>query len=105
MSEQAVIRTGGKQYRVEVGTKLKVEKLELEVGSTLNIDDVLLVGTGDKVKIGTPVVSGAEVSAEVVAQGRHKKLIVYKFRRRQMYRRKRGHRQYYTELKITGIKG
>jgi large subunit ribosomal protein L21 len=105
VSDQAIIRTGGKQYRVEVGNKLKVEKLDGEVGSTINIDDVLLVGNGDKVKIGTPVVSGANVTADIVGQGRHKKVIVYKFRRRKQYRRKRGHRQYYTELKITGIKG
>ena len=104
VSEQAVIRTGGKQYRVEIGTKVKVEKLEAEVGSTIDIEDVLLVGKGDAVKIGTPIVAGAKVSAEVVGQARSKKVIVYKFRRRKMYRRKRGHRQYFTELKITGIK-
>ena len=105
VSEQAVIRTGGKQYRVEVGTKVKVERLDGDVGSTIDIEDVLLVGNGDKVKIGTPVVAGAKVTAEIVGQGRHKKVIVYKFNRRKMYRRKRGHRQYYTELKVTGING
>ena len=105
VSEQAVIRTGGKQYRVEVGTKVKVERHDGDVGSTIDIEDVLLVGKGDGVKIGTPVVAGAKVSAEIVGQGRHKKVIVYKFRRRKQYRRKRGHRQYYTELKVTGIKG
>lgn len=105
MSDQAIIRTGGKQYRVETGTVLRVEKLDAEVGSKIDLDDVLLVGTGDSVKVGTPVVSGAKVTAEVTAQGRGKKVIVYKFRRRKQYRRKRGHRQYYTELKITGISG
>ena len=105
MSEQAIIRTGGKQYRVEVGTVVRVEKLEAEVGTTIDIDDVLLVGRGDDVKVGTPTVEGAKVSAEVTGQGLGKKIIVYKFRRRKNYRRKRGHRQRYTELKVTGITG
>lgn len=105
MSDQAVIRTGGKQYRVEPGTVLRVEKLDADVGSTIDLDDVLLVGKGDAVKIGTPVVSGAKVKAEVTAQAKAKKVIVYKFRRRKQYRRKRGHRQHYTELKITEISG
>jgi len=105
VSEQAIIRTGGKQYRVEVGTVVRVEKLEAEVGTTIDIDDVLLVGRGDDVKVGTPTVEGAKVSAEVTGQGLGKKIIVYKFRRRKNYRRKRGHRQRYTELKVTGITG
>ena len=105
MSEQAIIRTGGKQYRVEGGTVVRVEKLEAEVGTTIDIDDVLLVGRGDDVKVGTPTVEGAKVSAEVTGQGLGKKIIVYKFRRRKNYRRKRGHRQRYTELKVTGITG
>lgn len=105
MSElkQAIIRTGGKQYRVEPGTVLKVEKLSHEVGSTITIDDVLLVGSGADVKIGTPKVAGAAVKAEVVSHGRGPKLIVYKYRKRQSSRRKKGHRQDYTELKIVGI--
>jgi large subunit ribosomal protein L21 len=103
VSNQAIIRTGGKQYRVEVGSVIRVEKLEADVGSTIDIDDVLLVGNGDDVKIGTPTVGGAKVSVEVTGQGRGKKLIVYKFRRRKNYRRKNGHRQSYTELKVTAI--
>ena len=105
MTEQAVIRTGGKQYRVETGTVVRVEKLQAAVGTTIDLDDVLLVGTGDKVKIGTPLVKGAKVTAEVTAQRKGKKIIVYKFRRRKQYRRKNGHRQYYTELTIKSIKG
>ncbi len=105
MSEQAIIKTGGKQYRVGVGSVLKVEKLDAEVGSSINMDEVLLVGKGDAVKIGSPRVDGAEVKAEVLSHGRGAKLMVYKFRRRTNYRRKAGHRQLYTEIKITGISG
>ena len=100
----AVIESGGKQHRVIEGETLKLEKIEAATGETIEFDKVLMVGAGEDVKIGTPMVAGSKVTAEVIAQGRHKKVIVYKFRRRKMYRRKRGHRQYYTELKITGIK-
>lgn len=98
----AVIQTGGKQYRVAEGDRLRVEKLAGDVGAKVTFDKVLLVG-GEQVKVGTPLVSGAKVSAEIVAQGRDKKLIVFKFRRRKNYRRKAGHRQPFTELKITGV--
>ncbi len=98
----AVIRTGGKQYRVTEGDRVRVEKLEGEVGSTLVIDDVLMVG-GETVSIGKPVVAGAKVTATITGQDRAKKVIVFKFRRRKNYRRKNGHRQPYTELKITGV--
>ncbi|MGZ3418578.1 MAG: 50S ribosomal protein L21 [Polyangiales bacterium] len=98
----AVIQTGGKQYRVAEGDKLRVEKLTGDVGAKVTFDKVLLIG-GESVKVGTPLVSGAKVSAEIVAQGRDKKLIVFKFRRRKNYRRKAGHRQPFTELKITGV--
>ena len=98
----AVIQTGGKQYRVAQGDRLRVEKLPGDVGAAVTFDKVLLVG-GDSVKVGTPLVSGAKVSAEIVAQGRDKKVIVFKFRRRKNYRRKQGHRQPFTELKITGV--
>ena len=98
----AVIQTGGKQYRVAEGDKLRVEKLNGDVGAKVTFDKVLLLG-GESVKVGTPLVSGAKVSAEIVAQGRDKKLIVFKFRRRKNYRRKAGHRQPFTELKITGV--
>lgn len=101
--QQAIIKTGGKQYRVETGTVLRVEKLDAEVGASIEIPEVLLVGRGGEVKIGTPLLSGAKVSAEVCAHGRGKKLIGMKFRRRKNYKKKWGHRQDYTELKITGI--
>jgi large subunit ribosomal protein L21 len=103
LSDQAIIKTGGKQYRVEVGTVLRIEKLTGDVGSNVDFDEVLLVGRGDKAKVGTPVVDGAKVSGEIVGQVRGKKLVVYKFRRRKNYRRKNGHRQHYTDIKITGI--
>lgn len=99
----AVIRTGGKQYRVTEGDRLRVEKLAGEVGSTLVIDDVLMVG-GETVAIGKPVLAGAKVTATITGQDRAKKIIVFKFRRRKNYRRKQGHRQPYTALNITGIK-
>jgi large subunit ribosomal protein L21 len=98
----AVIKTGGKQYRVSEGTRLRVEKLPGAAGDKLQLDQVLMLG-GEKLTIGKPLVAGAKVSAEIVDQGRDKKVIVYKIRRRKRYRRKNGHRQPYTELKITGI--
>jgi len=98
----AVIRTGGKQYRVTEGDRLRVEKLAGDVGSTLVIDDVLMVG-GETVAIGKPVLAGATVTCTITGQDRAKKIIVFKFRRRKNYRRKNGHRQPYTELKITGV--
>ena len=98
----AVIKTGGKQYRVAEGQKLRVEKLAGSAGDKLTFDEVLLVG-GDSPKIGQPLVKGASVAAEIVGQDRGKKIVVFKFKRRKNYRRKNGHRQPYTELKITGI--
>jgi large subunit ribosomal protein L21 len=98
----AVIRTGGKQYRVSQGDSLRVEKLEGEVGATLSFQP-LLVGEGESVQIGQPVVAGASVKAEIVAHGRGKKVIVFKLRRRKNYRRKQGHRQAYTQLKVQSI--
>jgi large subunit ribosomal protein L21 len=100
----AVIKTGGKQYRVSEGSRLRVEKLPGAAGDKLQIDQVLMLG-GEKLKIGKPLVAGAKVSAEIMAQGRDRKLIVFKIRRRKRYRRKNGHRQPFTELKITGISG
>jgi large subunit ribosomal protein L21 len=100
----AVIRTGGKQYRVAEGQMLQVEKLPGEPGQAITFDEVLLVGGGDKPKVGRPLVKGASVKAEIVDQGRDKKIIVFKLRRRKNYRRKAGHRQPYTQVKITGIK-
>ncbi len=99
----AVIRTGGKQYRVAQGDKLHVEKLDGKVGDSITLTDVLLVG-GDALKVGTPLVAGAKVEAKITAQDRGKKIVVFKFRRRKNYRRKNGHRQPFTALEITGIK-
>ncbi len=98
----AVIRTGGKQYRVTEGDRLRVEKLAGEVGASIVLGDVLMVG-GETVVVGKPVIAGARVTATITAQDRAKKVIVFKFRRRKNYRRKNGHRQPYTELKITGV--
>jgi large subunit ribosomal protein L21 len=100
----AVIKTGGKQYRVSEGQLLRVEKLAGSAGDKVTFSEVLLLG-GETPKIGRPLIPGAAVAAEITAQDRGKKLIVFKFRRRKNYRRKNGHRQPYTELKITGITG
>ncbi len=100
----AVIKTGGKQYRVSEGDTLKVEKLDVAAGETIEFDQVLMLG-GEEIKIGTPVVEGAKVAAEVVSHGRGKKVTIIKFRRRKHSRRQQGHRQWFTELKITGING
>jgi len=99
----AIIRTGGKQYQVAAGDRLKVEKLEGEVGSTVELQDVLLVVNGDNVSVGRPLVEGAKVSATIVEQGRQKKIIVFKKKRRKGYQVKRGHRQFYTALNIDTI--
>lgn len=99
----AIIKTGGKQYRVAEGETLRVEKLNAEGDSnTVKFDQVLLVG-GDEVKIGTPMVEGASVDAEILRQGRAKKIIVFKKKRRKGYHKKQGHRQAFTEVRITGI--
>lgn len=99
----AVIRAGGKQYRVQEGATIRVEKIEGDAGVAMEFNDVLLVAEGEAVKVGAPTVAGAKVTAEIVAQEKGEKLIVFKFRRRKGYRRKTGHRQPYTALKITGI--
>ncbi|GAC1589369.1 MAG: 50S ribosomal protein L21 [Polyangiales bacterium] len=98
----AVIETGGKQYRVAQGDRLRVEKLPGDIGASVTFEKVLLIG-GEAVKVGTPFLSGAAVHAEIVAQGRDRKIIIFKFRRRKNYRRKNGHRQPYTELKVTQV--
>ena len=100
----AVIRTGGKQYRVSEGQTLRVEKLPGSAGDKVTFGEVLLVG-GDTPKIGQPLVKGASVAAEIVAQNRGKKIVVFKFRRRKNYRRKAGHRQPFTALEITNVVG
>lgn len=99
----AVIRTGGKQYRVSEGDRLKVESLVGEAGADITIDDVLMVGNGESVNVGAPLVTNASVSARVVQHGRGKKVRIIKFKRRKHYRRQMGHRQNFTELEITGI--
>ena len=99
----AVIKTGGKQYRIQVGEKLKVEQLKTENGSEFIIDQVLMIADGDKISMGTPFVNGATVSATVLGQGRHDKIRIFKMRRRKHYQKHQGHRQNYTEIQITGI--
>ena len=99
----AVIKTGGKQYRIQVGEKLKIEQLPAENGSELIIDQVLMVADGDKVSVGTPLVAGAKVNATVLGQGRHDKIRIFKMRRRKHYQKHQGHRQNYTEIEVTGI--
>jgi large subunit ribosomal protein L21 len=99
----AVIQTGGKQYRVEEGTTLKIEKLELGAGDSVEFDKVLMIQSGDASNIGLPFINGAKVTATVVSQGRHKKVKILKFRRRKHHMKQMGHRQYYTEVQITGI--
>ncbi len=99
----AVIVTGGKQYRVAQGDVVRVEKLPAEIGATVDLDNLLLVSDGDNVKVGTPYVAGASVTATVKAHGRGEKIRIVKFRRRKHHRKQMGHRQYYTDLEITGI--
>ena len=99
----AIIRSGGKQYRVKAGEQVRVEALAAEVGSTVSLEEVLLVGTGDGVKVGAPLVSGAKVKATVVSHGRGEKLKIFKLRRRKHYQKTQGHRQAYTELRIDDI--
>ena len=101
----AVIKTGGKQYRVSEGDTLRVEKLDGSAGETIEFDQVLAVGEGADLKIGTPFVKGGKVTATVKEQGRAKKVEIIKFRRRKHHMKKMGHRQSYTELEITGISG
>ena len=99
----AVIKTGGKQYRVAAGEKIKVEQIAADVGQEITIDQVLAVGNGADLKVGTPLVTGASVKATVVAQGKHDKVRIFKMRRRKHYQKTQGHRQSYTELRIDDI--
>jgi large subunit ribosomal protein L21 len=101
----AVIKTGGKQYRVSSGEKIKVEQIPADVGSQITLDQVLMVADGDKVSIGAPLVTGATVQATVVAHGRADKVHIFKMRRRKHYRKQGGHRQNYTEIQIDKISG
>jgi large subunit ribosomal protein L21 len=99
----AVIRSGGKQYRVQSGEQLRVEALAAQVGAAVSFDEVLLVGDGDGVKVGAPFVSGAQVKATVLSHGRGDKVRIFKLRRRKHYQKSQGHRQSYTELRIDDI--
>ena len=101
----AVIKTGGKQYKVALGEKIKVEQIAADVGQELVIDQVLAVGEGSALVIGTPIVSGASVTVTVLSQGRHDKIRIFKMRRRKHYQKRQGHRQNYTELLIGTILG
>jgi large subunit ribosomal protein L21 len=99
----AVIQTGGKQYRVAEGDTLKVEKISADEGASVDIDEVLMVADGEDVKVGRPYVEGGKVTAMVKSHGRGKKVKIVKFRRRKQYLKRQGHRQWFTELEITGI--
>ena len=99
----AVIEAGGKQHRVQPGEVLKVEKIEAATGESISFDKVLMVSDGQNVTIGAPYVAGGKVTAEVVSQGRHEKIKIIKFRRRKHHMKRMGHRQWFTEIKITGI--
>ena len=101
----AVFRSGGKQYRASKGERLRLEKLEADEGASVKFDEVLLVGEGRNIKVGSPLLAGSSVSAKVLRQGKSKKVSVVKFRRRQNYLRQHTHRQFFTEVEITDIKG
>lgn len=100
----AVIKTGGKQYKVSAGDKIKVEQISADVGAEVKIEDVLAVGSGEQFKFGAPLVGGASVSATVLSHGRREKVKIFKMRRRKHYQKRQGHRQNYTELLIAGIR-
>lgn len=99
----AVIKTGGKQYRVAAGDKLKVEKINGDVGSSVKLDQVLMTADGDNIVLGAPLIAGVAVNATVVAHGKGDKVTIFKMRRRKHYRKTQGHRQEYTEIKIDSI--
>ncbi|MCL2636011.1 MAG: 50S ribosomal protein L21 [Betaproteobacteria bacterium] len=99
----AVIKTGGKQYRVCAGQKLKVEQIPAEVGAEITLDQVLMLGEGESVKVGAPLIAGASVKCTVLSHGRHDKVKIFKMRRRKHYQKRQGHRQNYTELRIDTI--
>ena len=101
----AVIKTGGKQYRVVAGQKLKIEQIAADIGQQITLDEVLAVGAGEDLVVGTPLVSGASVIAQVLSQGRHDKVRIFKMRRRKHYQKRQGHRQNYTEVLISEILG
>ena len=99
----AVVKTGGKQYKVTVGAKLKVEQIPAELDSQIVLEEVLMVADGDNVQIGAPLVAGAKVTATVVSHGRHDKVRIFKMRRRKHYQKRQGHRKNFTEIRIDAI--
>ncbi len=99
----AVVKTGGKQYKVAAGEKLKIEQIPADIGTQITLDQVLAVGNGEQIQFGSPLVAGAAVTATVVSQGRHDKVRIFKMRRRKHYQKRQGHRQNYTEIKIEAI--
>jgi large subunit ribosomal protein L21 len=99
----AVVKTGGKQYRVTAGEKLKIEQIPADIGSEIVLDQVLMVADGENVSLGSPLVTGAAVNARIIAHGRGEKIRIFKMRRRKHYRKTQGHRQNYTEIEILGI--
>ena len=99
----AVIKTGGKQYQVAVGDKLKIEQIPADIGGTITLSEVLMVADGENVVIGTPTIAGASITASVLSLGRHKKIRIFKMRRRKHYQKHQGHRQNYTEIQIDAI--
>jgi large subunit ribosomal protein L21 len=101
----AVIKTGGKQYRVATGERIKVELISAEVGQEITLDQVLAVGEGADMRVGSPLVAGASVTAKVVSQGRHDKVRIFKMRRRKHYQKRQGHRQSFTEIEIGAVNG
>ena len=101
----AVLKTGGKQYRVQSGESVRVESLPAEVGAAVSFDEVLMVGEGESVRVGTPLIAGAKVNATVVAHGRGEKVRIFKMRRRKHFQKSQGHRQGYTEVRIDDIQG
>ncbi len=101
----AVFQSGGKQHRVTAGQTVRLEKLELELGATVEFENVLMIANGDKINVGAPYIAGGKVVAEVVTQGRADKVKIVKFKRRKHSRKEMGHRQWFTEVKITGING
>jgi len=103
VSNYAIVQTGGKQYRVETGDTIRVESLPVHTGELIDVGEVLAVSQDGDITIGTPTVEGAKVRAQVMSQGRDKKIVVFKYKNKTRYRRKTGHRQMYTEIKITDI--
>lgn len=99
----AVIKTGGKQYQVAVGEKLKIEQIPAELDSQIELNEVLMIADGEAVKIGTPFIEGAKVTAKVIAHGRHDKVHIFKMRRRKHYQKRQGHRQNFTQIEIVAI--